>query len=299
MDIAIHQETRHRGAIANATQLYQAAGRAGSLEQATRGFLDRLRALSKGNPVSRAAAFCLGAAIVFVFGTSPRAADLIGQVPLQTPPSVAAPFDWTGAYFGGHVGYAAGWSDWSTNQFGGFPSVGRTDLTNGLDVFKGTGSFFGGLQGGYNLVLPSRLMLGLEADVSFPNSVAGTSIGVTSTGIASYGDTVLHSGTVRGRVGYVFDNSWLVYGTGGFAWSYDQIARTNSPALHCRPGQTRQRSCGDLAGRRVRAWRCLWRRAGARAWSIFTRVLTIAAKSSLRTRRYSILIFPFIRCGSV
>lgn len=236
MDIAIHQETRHRGAIANATQLYQAAGRAGSLEQATRGFLDRLRALSKGNPFSRAAAFCLGAAIVFVFGTSPRAADLIGQVPLQTPPSVAAPFDWTGAYFGGHVGYAAGWSDWSTNQFGGFPSVGRTDLTNGLDVFKGTGSFFGGLQGGYNLVLPSRLMLGLEADVSFPNSVAGTSIGVTSTGIASYGDTVLHSGTVRGRVGYVFDNSWLVYGTGGFAWSYDQIARTQLAGAALPPG---------------------------------------------------------------
>ena len=34
----------------------------------------------------------------------------------------------------------------------------------------GTGSYVAGLQGGYNYVFPSRLMLGFEADVSFPNS---------------------------------------------------------------------------------------------------------------------------------
>ena len=34
----------------------------------------------------------------------------------------------------------------------------------------GTGSYFIGLQGGYNYVFPSRLMLGVEADVSAPNS---------------------------------------------------------------------------------------------------------------------------------
>jgi high affinity Mn2+ porin len=155
---------------------------------------------------------------------------------LQAPPSIAAPFNWTGAYFGGHVGYAAGWSDWSTNRLGGVPSAGRTDLASGFDIFKGSGSFFGGLQGGYNVVLPSRLTLGLEADISFPNSVAGTATGVASTGIASYGDTVLHSGTVRGRAGYVFNNNWLVYGTGGLAWSYDQITRTQLTGTALPPG---------------------------------------------------------------
>ena len=160
------------------------------------------------------------------FSTSSRAADLVGQVPLQTQSLVAVPYDWTGAYIGGHVGFAAGWSKWSASQVGGIGSVGRTDLTNAFDLFKGSGSFFGGFQGGYNVVLPSRVLFGAEADASFPNLIAGTSVGTTNTGFASYGDTVLHSGTVRGRIGYVFDNNWLAYGTGGFAWTYDQLKRT-------------------------------------------------------------------------
>ena len=30
-------------------------------------------------------------------------------------------------------------------------------------------SLYGGVQGGYNYVLPSRLLLGAEADITFPN----------------------------------------------------------------------------------------------------------------------------------
>ena len=41
---------------------------------------------------------------------------------------------------------------------------------------------------------------------------------------------MLHAGSVRGRVGYAFDN-WLVYGTGGFAWSYDQFTRTQEAGI--------------------------------------------------------------------
>ena len=143
--------------------------------------------------------------------------------------------DWSGWYIGGYVGYAAGRSDWSADQFGDISS-GRIDLTNGFDVFKGSGSFFAGLQGGHNVVLPSRVLFGVEADVSFPNSVAGASVGASNTGIVSRGDTVLHSGTARGRAGYVLDNNWLVYGTGGFAWSYDQLKRTQLSGGVLSPG---------------------------------------------------------------
>ena len=45
----------------------------------------------------------------------------------------------------------------------------RSIYFNGFDIFKGTGSFFAGFQGGYNFMLPSRLLLGVEADASFPN----------------------------------------------------------------------------------------------------------------------------------
>jgi high affinity Mn2+ porin len=134
-------------------------------------------------------------------------------------------FDWSGWYVGGHFGYLAGSSDWAARSAGGFAN-GTTNLTQGFDLFKGSGSFFGGLQGGYNIVLPSRLLVGVEADASFPNTVSGSSTGATNIGIAGYSNTVLHSGTVRTRLGYVLDNHWLAYGTGGFAWSYDQLGRT-------------------------------------------------------------------------
>jgi high affinity Mn2+ porin len=114
-------------------------------------------------------------------------------------------------------------SDRPANLPGGAPLTGSTDLTNGFDLFKGNGSYFGGLRGEYNFALPQHV-LGVEPDTSFQSLVAGTT--VTSNGGASYGDTALYCGTVRGRVGYVFDNHWLLYGTGGLAWSYEQLKRT-------------------------------------------------------------------------
>ncbi|MGD0024463.1 MAG: hypothetical protein ABSC37_07530 [Xanthobacteraceae bacterium] len=103
-------------------------------------------------------------------------------------------------------------------------------------MFTGTGSFFAGFQGGYNIMLPSRLLLGVETDASFPNTLAGTATATSAfAGQASFNDTVLHSGTVRGRVGYAFDH-WLFYATGGFAWSYDQITRTQIAGGALDPG---------------------------------------------------------------
>lgn len=97
----------------------------------------------------------------------------------------------------------------------------------------GTGSYAAGLQGGYNYVLQSRLMLGFEVDASFPNSdvvvpysVRGSqTVTSPSTGEVTYGEAVIHYGSARARVGYAFDR-FLVYGTGGLAWTYDQVTRT-------------------------------------------------------------------------
>ena len=97
----------------------------------------------------------------------------------------------------------------------------------------GTGSYVAGLQGGYNHVFKSHWMLGFETDLSFPNSdvlipysVRGSQT-VTSpfTGEVTYGEAVIYSGTVRARAGYAFDH-FLLYGTGGLAWTFDQVTRT-------------------------------------------------------------------------
>ena len=150
-----------------------------------------------------------------------------GDLPVKAPPAPAV-YDWTGLYVGGHVGYAAGSSGWSATSTGAVAPVltGSLDLFNSFDAFKGTGSYFEGFQAGYNYMAPSRLLLGIEADASFPNTVAGsTTLSSAAVGVANYAEQVEFSGTVRGRIGYA-PGHWLFYATGGFAWTYDQFTRT-------------------------------------------------------------------------
>ena len=156
------------------------------------------------------------------------AAEVPMAVKSPWQPPVVQAYNWTGLYVGGHLGYAGGRSNWST----------RPDLSSSLDLFQppdiftGAGSYFGGLQIGYDYMLPNRVVLGAQLDVSFPGfprndiSIGGTSIFSTpEIGLASYSENVVHFGTLRGRVGYAPAN-WLVYATGGFAWTYDQLTLT-------------------------------------------------------------------------
>jgi high affinity Mn2+ porin len=78
---------------------------------------------------------------------------------------------------------------------------GIVDLFNSYNGFKGTGSYFHGLQAGYNAMLPSRLVVGFEADINTPSVIAGDQlISSPLIGQADYNDTVLLSGTARGRI---------------------------------------------------------------------------------------------------
>ncbi|MBY0383017.1 MAG: carbohydrate porin [Xanthobacteraceae bacterium] len=167
--------------------------------------------------------FCsaLGSLVALAAASPLEAADL-GKPSI---PQVYG-FGWSGWYVGGHFGDAfdapSGW----TAASAGSAAAGQFNLASSYDSFKGSGSAFGGLQGGYNVLLPSRVLWGFEVDVSFPNSIAGTAPAAIGGGIATYDDMVKMFGTARGRLGYVLDNNWLLYGTGGFAWSYDRIKRT-------------------------------------------------------------------------
>jgi high affinity Mn2+ porin len=169
-------------------------------------------------------------AIAMAAAPSARAASLSAVLPTKAPPSLApAAYDWTGFYLGAHLGYA-----WGSSRFAGPATVtGSLDLHQPYDAFKDTGSYFGGLQLGYNYMLPNRMVLGLEGDASFPSfaNLAGISIGGSSTisalpgGAEVYSETMLDFGTLRGRIGYA-PGDWLVYATGGFAWAYDQLTLT-------------------------------------------------------------------------
>jgi high affinity Mn2+ porin len=136
-------------------------------------------------------------------------------VPLQAPPSVTVPFDWTGAYFGGHVGYSRGY--------------GRNTLFDPDPTAAGTsfGSLFGGLLFGYNYVLPSRLLVGIEGDISFPNYLDNGIVAFRTTPFSTVSEELDFVSTVRGRVGYTLDH-WLFYTTGGFAWSQARFLKDSN-----------------------------------------------------------------------
>ena len=168
---------------------------------------------------------CLGALLVDGSTKAVDAADVLTKAP---PPTAPSEYDWSGFYVGGHLGYAWGNSNWTTAP----GLAGSLDVFQGFDVFKGTGSFFAGLQAGYDYMLVNRFVIGAEADASFPSfqNPEGISIGGISTfsspvGLESYSETVLSSGTLRGRIGYAPGN-WLLYATGGFAWTYDRLTLT-------------------------------------------------------------------------
>src|SRR5215472_15217623 len=88
------------------------------------------------------------------------AADLQEAMPVKALP-VSTAYDWTGFYLGGHIGYAWGNSNWTANTTAAVtPSIsGSIDLFQPFDGFKETGSFFEGVQAGYNYMVPNRLSL--------------------------------------------------------------------------------------------------------------------------------------------
>jgi high affinity Mn2+ porin len=172
------------------------------------------------------------AVAVLAAAMSARAAD-VALLPLKAP--VAPSTDWTGFYLGAHVDYATGYSKWSATEPGAVDTslAGSLDFFHAYDGFKGTGSYLLGLQAGYTYMFPSRVVIGAEADVSFPSNVGDVprnvggfqTISSPTIGQATYAEAMQYSGTVRGRIGYA-PGHWLVYATGGFAWTADQFIRS-------------------------------------------------------------------------
>lgn len=169
------------------------------------------------------AAACLSAAAALVFvPAKAHAADAAAG---------EASFSWAGAYLGANVAAVRGSSNWTAADPAGVTS-GRFDLPLHLDLMGGTGSYETGLQAGYDLVLPSHLLFGFEADISMPNSdvlvpysIRGGQSVFTPSGQAQFEEAVILHGSARARLGYV-DGRTMYYGTAGLAWAYDQQTRS-------------------------------------------------------------------------
>jgi outer membrane immunogenic protein len=176
--------------------------------------------------------FLIAAAGVLCISAA-SAADLGQQIMTKAPPVQSAPvspvYNWTSFYIGGNFGY--GWShrDFINTITGTLGSIQRSGITSGSDNGHG---IFGGGQIGFNYQFLGNWVTGAEADVDAAHITSSTSacfIGVPPIGVCGSRDTDLKDfGTVRGRLGYAFNNL-LVYGTGGWAWGNS----TNTAQITC------------------------------------------------------------------
>jgi outer membrane immunogenic protein len=158
--------------------------------------------------------------------TSANAADIY-RVPegvggLKDPYVPAA--IWTGFYVGVNGGY--GWSgdDSKVSSTVTVPQV----LVDPTANFSPAGGFGGG-QLGYNWQR-NHLVFGIEADLQgadISDTATATATAIGGSSIVSAKKSLDWFGTVRGRLGYVFDRT-LVYATGGFAFGgvQDELAVT-------------------------------------------------------------------------
>ncbi|MCL8483693.1 MULTISPECIES: outer membrane protein [Bradyrhizobium] len=133
---------------------------------------------------------------------APAAAADLAARPTYTKAPVLAPLpSWAGFYLGAVGGYAT--EDAGTNAV--------------------KGGFVGGTAG-YNWQT-ANWVFGLEADAAWADINASAAAAVPGFGIVTAGTKIDATGTVRGRIGYAFDNV-LLYGTGGYAWANNKITLT-------------------------------------------------------------------------
>ncbi len=95
---------------------------------------------------------------------------------------------------------------------------------------QGFGGQIGGVQAGYNVVLPSRVLRGIEADAMLPNYAMCPMARRRSGASAEHGfhrAGRLYRDTCAGASATVFGN-WMVYGTGGLALSSSQVTRSST-----------------------------------------------------------------------
>jgi outer membrane immunogenic protein len=167
-------------------------------------------------------------------------AGLIGMpafaadMPVKASPPLPAPaYGWTGFYLGANVGYSWGRSHVDTSLFGsnGLSRV-QTDLGAMSPNLDG---IIGGGQAGYNWQT-GWIVLGLEADIQASGERGSSQLSDTLSrinvclapcvpppptpvsGSFAFSEKLDWFDTLRGRVGVLPSEGWLVFVTGGLAY---------------------------------------------------------------------------------
>ena len=149
--------------------------------------------------MSRLSAILASAAFAALSAATASASDLPSR---KAPAYFASPapvFTWTGFYVGLNAG-AAIRADQSANNGSYYTGYGLPYYGYGASSSSNV-AFIGGGQLGYNLQT-GPVVFGLEADFDY------------RSGFGKGG----FLGTARGRLGYAFNDAWMLYATGGLAY---------------------------------------------------------------------------------
>src|SRR5271163_4139488 len=168
-----------------------------------------------------------GAGMVLATCYGALAADLPASLPVKAPVSSLI-YDWTGFYVGGHFGYGGGSLGPGTNPL----------PEQGVVFPHSVTGLIGGYQIGYNRQFANHVVLGVEADATFPSPPDQAALGRMPA--VPFNTTLDYVGTVRGRIGYAL-GTWMPYLTGGLAWGHTRAAiNDGSGAIigHYQPGWT-------------------------------------------------------------
>lgn len=141
-------------------------------------------------------------------GAPPPPAGQRGEAPPASPPGSPAappePLPPPSFSFGGpSIGFTGG------------TAIGDTHFADPVPM--NGAAFMGGLKLGYGLMVLPNVYAGVETDAQYRTGIAGGTNGIG--GYAS-GSRDGYVGTVRGKLGYVFLDRFMVYGTGGFAYGH-------------------------------------------------------------------------------
>ena len=159
---------------------------------------------------------------------------------LAGPPTPAPVYTWTGFYVGANAGYSWGSGAVTYNEAG----LGEIGLPTSIPGSSNLDGAIGGGQIGYNFQLNNSWVTGLEADLQLADEKGSSnfSYGADIEGVTgTLNSRIDWFGTVRGRLGWLFSPTTMVYATGGLAygrvsasgfftpnfgdrWSFDQAA---------------------------------------------------------------------------
>jgi outer membrane immunogenic protein len=167
----------------------------------------------------------IGILAIFAVSGIAQAADL--PLPTKTPP--APPYVWTGFYVGSNFGY--GWGHTDVTGSSSSVLLGVTTPSTFAGSLNSNGVLGGG-QIGFNYQFMPHWVAGIEADIDgaaingSANTCSATGAGVV-VGCETAALKLTDFGTVRGRLGYAWNNV-LLFGTGGFAWGQNSATHAGT-----------------------------------------------------------------------